>query len=148
MDELKKEAVIVDIDGTISNISHRVHHVIGKNKNWNAFSELMDRDLPITKNINRIAYKFGSEYKILFVSGRSQKYKKKTEKWLSDYFYTDEYLLFLRKDNDKRPSFEIKRDILNNLRKKFIIKYAIDDNEKDLKMYEKEGLETINPKDL
>ena len=108
----------------------------------------MDSDLPITKNINRIADKFGSEYKILYVSGRSQKYKKKTEKWLSDYFYTNEYLLFLRKDNDKRPSFEIKRDILNSLRKKFIIKYAIDDNEKDLKMYEKEGLETINPKDL
>jgi predicted secreted acid phosphatase len=145
---IKKEAVIVDIDGTISNNSHRVHLVSGKSKNWPAFSELMDKDLPIIKNINRIANKYGLGYRILFVSGRSHQYRKKTEKWLLKYFYTDEYLLFLRKDNDKRPSFEIKRDILKQLRKKFIIKYVIDDNKKDLEMYEKEGLKTINAKDL
>lgn len=38
------KAVIFDIDGTLADLSHRLHHVSGKPKNWDAFFAEADRD--------------------------------------------------------------------------------------------------------
>ena len=39
--ENNMKAVIVDIDGTISDVEHRRHHLMAKPKNWKAFNAAM-----------------------------------------------------------------------------------------------------------
>jgi phosphoglycolate phosphatase-like HAD superfamily hydrolase len=41
------EIVIFDIDGTLADVSERIHHVRKKPKNWNAFSQGMAQDKAI-----------------------------------------------------------------------------------------------------
>ena len=50
---MKKEAIIFDLDGTIANISHRVHHLKGyenpdgswnKKANWSKFHDSISED--------------------------------------------------------------------------------------------------------
>ena len=44
---MTKEIVIFDIDGTMADISERIHHVKKKPKNWNAFFQGMAQDKAI-----------------------------------------------------------------------------------------------------
>jgi hypothetical protein len=44
--------VIVDIDGTVADVHHRLHHIQGRGrKNWKRFFESMDYDTPIASVI-------------------------------------------------------------------------------------------------
>ena len=43
------EIVIFDIDGTLADVSERIHHVRKKPKNWNAFFQGMERTEVIDK---------------------------------------------------------------------------------------------------
>lgn len=43
-------AVVFDIDGTLSDASHRLHHVTGGNRNWDAFFTEMAAD-PVVEPI-------------------------------------------------------------------------------------------------
>ena len=144
----KKKAIIVDIDGTIADNNHRTHLIEGKKKDWEQFFEKMVDDKPIEENIHLIRKSFNQGLNVLIVSGRYERHECLTRLWLDKYLGIDDYLLFLRKDNDKRPSFKVKKEILKQLREKYFIKYAFDDNEKDIKMYTEEGIEAFNIKDL
>jgi len=42
-----EELVIFDIDGTLADVSERIHHVSKKPKNWNAFFAGMAQDKAI-----------------------------------------------------------------------------------------------------
>ena len=42
-----EEIVIFDIDGTLADVSERIHHVKKKPKNWNAFFQGMAQDKAI-----------------------------------------------------------------------------------------------------
>ena len=66
----KEEAIIVDIDGTIANLDHRIHLVRKPNKNWKLFFEKMNDDKPIEKTINKIKELHDDGFKILIVTGR------------------------------------------------------------------------------
>ena len=44
---MTNEIVIFDIDGTLADISERIHHIKRKPKNWNAFNEGMAQDKAI-----------------------------------------------------------------------------------------------------
>ena len=39
--------IICDIDGTLADLHHRLHHIKNGNKNWDAFFAEVKDDLPI-----------------------------------------------------------------------------------------------------
>ena len=89
---IKKEAVIVDIDGTIADNSHRVHLVTGKNNNWDAFFQIMIDDKPFYKNIQIVQNFFKKEFEILIVTGRYEKHEPITRNWLNKHLKIDLFL--------------------------------------------------------
>ena len=46
MTELPRGIVVLDVDGVIADVRHRLHHVERKPKNWPAFVAAMDDDIP------------------------------------------------------------------------------------------------------
>jgi len=44
MEGVVKKAIIVDIDGTLADVEHRVHHVQNEPKDWKSFNENMEHD--------------------------------------------------------------------------------------------------------
>jgi hypothetical protein len=43
---VERNVVLVDMDGTLANVSHRLHWVRGGKKNWNKFFREMHKDPP------------------------------------------------------------------------------------------------------
>ena len=77
------KAIIFDIDGTLSDPTHRLHHVTGGRKDWDAFFAAMADDPahePIADLCARLWH--GGKDAILFCSGRPERYRDETVMWL------------------------------------------------------------------
>lgn len=146
IEKLKKfanmeKAYIFDLDGTIFDISHRLHYIQQKPKNWSAFNNASIKDTFLKPGITILKALAKSGIKIIFVSGRpedqldiiSEKFKFMRD----DLKFADYYL---RPVNDFRTDVELKEDILNILRKKYDIICAFDDRTRVVQMYRKNGI--------
>lgn len=111
------KAYIFDIDGTLADCSHRIHHIQATPKDWDSFFAGCHDDAPIPHIIELCQHLFwGNEgISIVYVTGRSDQCRAETERWLENY---DLPLgpLFMRKEGDHRDDDIIKIELLAQLR--------------------------------
>lgn len=141
----KDACVIVDIDGTVANLDHRLHYVRGDKKDWRTFLSKCDKDLP-NHDVYLIAESFcditGSD--LIFCSGRGNEYREKTENWLEEFSMPYERLL-MRKERDYRQDTIIKEQILDFeiLTKYREILAVFDDRQTVVDMWRRRGYRTL-----
>jgi len=114
MDEFIR-CIVSDIDGTLADVEHRRHFVEGKKKDWDAFFAAMVDDPPKGKVI--CAYHglcTSLNMRGVLMTGRFEKDREKTEKWLADNFVSYG-LLFMRGNGDQRPDEIVKAEMLYEL---------------------------------
>lgn len=134
------KTIIVDIDGTLADVGHRLIHVQkpGK-KNWKAFFQAMHLDaLNVWCRELMVAMK-AAGFRIALVSGRPDDYKQTIEQWLLQYDVPYD-LLYLRKGGDYRQDTIIKREILRRYFEKKDILFVVDDRPSVVEMWRSEGL--------
>lgn len=147
---MMKNFIIFDIDGTLADISQRLHFIQGEKKDWEGFYNAMDKDQPIFEMVQLLRVLLyttmtDSEYKVIFVTGRPEKYRAKTMKWLSNVAHIENLneRLFMRKDGDFRQDYVIKREIVEELRKQGSIRMAFEDRDQVVKMYRDLGIRCL-----
>lgn len=132
-------AVIFDIDGTLADLTHRLHHVKGHHKNYDKFFTEVKFDQPITDVCN-LAKLLADHKSILLVSGRPEKTRIDTEEWMKKHEIEYDGL-FMRPDGDFRPDYIIKEQILDGLLADgFIIDFVVDDRPSVVNMWRDRGL--------
>lgn len=136
---MEKQTIIVDIDGTLADITHRRHHIEGKRKRWGKFFEAMDKDLPIPEVAAKVR-QLSQHHTIILVSGRPDDYRPMTEDWLKKHKIPYQQL-FMRQSGDFRPDDIVKQEILHKHLKKEEIKLVIDDRPRVIRMWRENGLE-------
>lgn len=128
---MKEKAIIIDLDGTLCENSKRVHFVTTSPKDYEQFYKYIPEDKPnFWAGEMMRAMKFRG-YKPLFVTGRPERTKeldvqKLTNDWLMKYFKFSGPL-FMRKPGDYRSDYEVKKEIISELKKEFNILFAVDD---------------------
>jgi predicted secreted acid phosphatase len=134
------KAIIVDLDGTLCDIEHRVHHVRTKPKNWKAFNQSMDQDQPYFWCIELIAAMKSRGYKVFFVTGRDENSRDMTESWLLRHKVEfDE--LHMRKKSDFREDSDVKEEIYKKtIAPRAEILFVIDDRKSVVERWRKLGL--------
>jgi hypothetical protein len=105
--------VIVDLDGTIFDLSHRLHFITDKPKNWNAFFKAAKDDTPIKKVVEVIRALDDAGYGLVFITGRSDMIREITQEALNKLFPTTIYDLYMRRDGDNREDSIVKLELLN-----------------------------------
>ncbi|MBZ5567527.1 MAG: hypothetical protein LAN64_06710 [Acidobacteriia bacterium] len=133
--------MLVDIDGTLADVRHRLHHIRGeKKKNWKAFFEAMDLDRPIASTVAWVQ-SLAQYHDIIITTGRPELYRKRTVAWLkkNDIPFTD---LFMRRDGDHRPDYEMKEEVLQRWPKKRI-QLVIEDRPPVCDMWLKHGIRCV-----
>jgi hypothetical protein len=141
-----KDTIVCDLDGTLANCEHRVHHVRSKPKNWDAFYAGV-RDDAINAPVLHILDKFicyeGGAYNIIFCSGRPERCREDTIWWLRavahiwDYKHTT---LLMRKDGDFRQDYIVKEEILHQHIDKDRVLFVLDDRQQVVDMWRRNGL--------
>jgi uncharacterized HAD superfamily protein len=136
-----KPIVLVDVDGTLADVRHRVHHIRGRRKkDWKAFFEGMDRDKPIASTVAWVR-SLAEHHDIIIITGRPEEYRARTIVWLQENgipFHD----LFMRRDGDHRPDYEIKKEALERWPKKRI-KLVIEDRPPVCDMWLKQGIRCV-----
>jgi len=132
------EIVIFDIDGTLADVSERIHHVRKKPKNWNAFFQEMAQDKAIHSMVRLCNILYASGIQIILCSGRNEEHREQTVEWLAKQGVNYHDLL-LRKDKDRRSDTEVKRELLTALDKSKIL-FVVEDRSRVVEMWRSEGL--------
>lgn len=165
---MSQKAIIVDIDGTLSDPSHRRHLVEGEDKDWEEFFRLVDEDdvnewcREIVDMIDRLWPTY--RYCIYFVTGRPEVSKdgidvrEKTLEWFLDKGIFPEVVLeeesfekahlIMRDEGDFRKDTVVKEEILEEeLPDPEDILFAIDDRKDVAEMWRRNGITCLQCKD-
>jgi predicted secreted acid phosphatase len=139
--------VIVDIDGTVADLTHRLHWVTSKPKNYAAFKAASHFDTPIVPVIEAVKALEKAGNTILFVSGRegTTEHRAETMTWLVqngfEFMLTHPQRLFMRKAGDYRADDVIKEEILDEiLMLGFRPSIAFDDRRRVIEMWKRRGI--------
>lgn len=137
-----KPDVICDIDGTLAEISHRLHYVKGEKKDWKGFYSEMSKD-KLRTDVYDVVEKYAVDNTIVLVSGRPEDYRTETERWLAKHFIDYETLI-MRPKGDSRDDTIIKKEILDKYFKRDNIRIAIDDRPRVIRMWEANGIPVMD----
>lgn len=105
---------IFDLDGTLADAEHRMHHIKGETKDWRAFFAACTEDTPILQTILTLRMLKDSGAAIHIWTGRSEEVRTETEIWLNGYA-ADWRELRMRPVGDYRPDHVLKGEWLSSL---------------------------------
>jgi len=134
---------IVDIDGTLTNASHRQHLVQGSNKNWMKFYEGMVADTPHEDIIQIVNNWYFNGATILLCSGRPSEYRLLTKMWLENHL-VNYHELYMRKTKDYRSDDIIKLELLDQMKiDGYNPTIALDDRDRVVKAWRSVGIRCL-----
>lgn len=106
---------IFDLDGTLADLTHRLHFVKGGAKDWGTFlhADYIRKDAPIIGMISVCNALYNNDEHILILTGRNETTRHATQLWLSTHF-VQYHKLLMRSEHDRRPDYEVKLELLQN----------------------------------
>lgn len=135
---MKQKAIIVDLDGTLCDTTHRQHFMEGT-KRWKSFYENMVHDKPNLWCLSLIDGMRGIA-EIVFVSGRPDSYYEHTQDWLRKHGLHI-WPLFMRKEDDFRKDSIIKTELYNtHIRDQYDVLFCVDDRQQVVDAWRDLGL--------
>ena len=138
--QIKSKAIIVDIDGTISDDRWRKHILLHDKVNWDDVQAMSRYDQPNQWCLSIIDAFMDKGYTILFVTARNERYRKKTIEWLNCNVLAG-YELFMRPIDDQSPDTHVKATIYNQFIQPFYdVGFCIDDRESVAQMWRDIGI--------
>lgn len=146
---MKQKAIIVDLDGTLTDNTHRIHMFNQDVKDWTYINELSRYDLPHTWCQELVHLYKDAGYKIIFLTGRAANARPVTVEWLTRYISPHvDYELHMRAEHDHREDCLCKQEILvNSLLPRYDIVFAIDDRQQNVEMFRSLGIVCLHCKE-
>lgn len=140
----KPKAAIFDFDGTLCSVAGRLG--LATRKNWDAFYSETENSKPIMP-ILRIANSLGNDgFSIVVISSRPTNHLRSAILWCQENnLYIDAWML--RQSEDMRPSDEVKQELFDLAKSRYNIVMAFDDRDKDVAMYRRNGILTLQVND-
>jgi phosphoglycolate phosphatase-like HAD superfamily hydrolase len=147
-----RKLIIWDLDGTLFNVDHRVHHVRTKPKNWPAFEKSIPDD-PVYEDMKWLNYVIGNrswneDVLQLIVTGRGEHLREITTNQLTLHgiWYDN---LYMRPLKDNRKDFVIKEEILHQITTAYGVKPFMwfEDRSQNIEMLRRNGVRAMQIKD-
>lgn len=117
---------VVDIDGVLADVRHRLHHVGAGPKDWDAFFAAAPQDPLLAQGRETVA-RLGEVYDIVYLSGRPERCRRDTADWLRRHGLPDGEVL-LRPAGDRRPARLLKVEVLDRLSAQRPVAVLVDDD--------------------
>lgn len=131
---------LFDLDGTICDCAHRLHHIQSTPKNWDEFFAACHDDDPIPHIIELARHLKCAGLEIVYVTGRSDQCREQTEQWLNNN-HLPFGPIYMRKEGDHRDDDEVKIELLAQVRRDgFDPVLAFEDRSRVVRAFRKSGL--------
>lgn len=133
---------VLDIDGVLADVSHRVAHVQRRPKDWGAFFAAMADD-PVLAQGLALANELAEEHDVVYLTGRPAAYAQVTREWLDRHGLPAGPVLH-RRDGDRRPARVAKAALLRALMTRTPVTVAVDDDEAVCDAYRRLGVHVVH----
>jgi hypothetical protein len=117
---------VVDIDGVLADVRHRLHHVSGPVKDWDAFFAAAPGDRLLEEGL-AVARRLAQDHEVVYLSGRPERCRDDTVRWLGERRVPPGEVV-LRPEGDRRPSRRFKLERLRALAAKRPVAVIVDDD--------------------
>lgn len=78
---MKRKIVLVDLDGTLADGEHRLHHIRKEPRDWDGFYDDVMGDAPHYDIIDLVR-RLHEDFTVVILTGRRGETREKTEEWL------------------------------------------------------------------
>jgi hypothetical protein len=117
---------VVDIDGVLADVRHRLHHLRGRHKDWDAFFADAPKDEPLEEG-RAVAERLAQDHELIYLSGRPDRYRDDTVAWLNGHNLPPGQVM-LRPDGDRRPARMFKLERLAEIAADRTVSVVVDDD--------------------
>ena len=135
-------AVVVDIDGVLSDAARRQHYLEAPRQDWRAFFDACGDD-ELVEEVKILLDLLDPALTILLLTGRPSRVHHLTEAWLARYAIRWDALL-MREGGDYTQAREFKEEAVAELRRQgFELCLAIEDDPRNAEMFRGCGLPCV-----
>lgn len=117
---------VVDLDGVLADVRHRLRHVTSRPKDWRAFFAAAPED-PVLEEGRRVVEALAEVHDLVYLSGRPEGCRHDTESWLRRHGLPAAPVR-LRRLGDHRPGSVIKVEALEALSRLQPVAVLVDDD--------------------
>ena len=132
---------VFDLDGTLADTRHRLHHVQGRRRDWDAFFDAARDDPPLPTGV-LLAVTSAKDCEVAYVTGRPERCRADTVAWLADHGLPAGELL-MRPPGDRRPARVAKPALLRDLALGRVVAVVVVDDEQVCDAYERAGFPVL-----
>lgn len=122
----QRPIAVIDIDGVLADVRHRLHHVHDRPKDWAAFFAAAPDDPPLDKGLET-ARRLAEVCDVVYLSGRPEHCRQDTLDWFEKYDVPPGELI-LRRRGDYRPARVTKVETLDRLSERATVSVFVDDD--------------------
>lgn len=117
---------VIDLDGVVADVRHRLHHVSSTPKDWGAFFAAAPQD-PLLREGHETVTRLAEVYDIVYLSGRPEHCRDDTLAWLRRHGLP-QGAVHLRPRGDRRPARLMKVEALDRLSAERPVAVLVDDD--------------------
>jgi len=132
---------VVDIDGVLADVRHRLRHLDRTPKDWARFFREASKDPPLAQGVET-ARRLAEVYEVVYLSGRPERLRGVTLTWFRTHGLP-EGELHLRRANDFRPSAVMKVEVLRRLDGRAPVAVVVDDDPTVLTAVRQAGFDVL-----
>ncbi|KOG83560.1 MULTISPECIES: nucleotidase [Streptomyces] len=127
MNDDTRPLAVFDLDGTLADTAHRQHFLEGPRRDWAGFFAAAPDDPPLAEGV-RMVLASAEECRIVYLTGRPERCRRDTVRWLDRQGLPQGELL-MRRNDDRRPARRTKLDVLKRLGRSRPVRVLVDDDE-------------------
>ena len=138
----ERPLAIIDLDGVVADVRHRLHHLRGGRKDWDAFFAASRDDTVHAEGV-AIVETLERAHEVVFVTGRPQDLATATAQWLDDHGLAG-HRVVMRPAGDRRPAAVVKIELVRTLATGRRIGIVVDDDPDVLAAMRRAGYATFS----
>jgi hypothetical protein len=140
--DVRRDAVIFDVDGTLADVASIRHYVEGPTKNFNKFHAAASLVPPHREVADLAASLKQAGLVIVVVTSRKEQWRWHTATWMRKWEIEYDHL-YTRADRDGRRDVDVKRDILVAILRTYDVVLAVDDNPSIIALWNEERIPVV-----
>jgi hypothetical protein len=117
---------VVDIDGVVADVRHRLRYLERDPKDWDAFFAAAPLDPSLPEGVDRVG-KLLVDHEVVYLTGRPERCRRDTVNWLTAHGLGGHPVL-MRRNGDHRPARRIKLRHLDRLATRAPVAIVVDDD--------------------
>jgi hypothetical protein len=125
-DRPRRPLAVVDIDGVLADVGHRLHHLERRPKDWKGFFASARSDPPHPQGL-ALAAELAEDHDVVLLTGRPEHCRADTEAWMAEHGVAYD-LLVMRPPGNRRAAAEVKVGLLGLLAADREVAVVVDDD--------------------